>query len=45
MTYLICLTEQQQDTNGYYIYNRNNSKLPTVFAQSDGTALAVCAGD
>ena len=32
--------KQQQDTNGYYIYNKNISKLLTVFAQSDVFALA-----
>ena len=35
-----CLTEQQQDTNENYIYNKNISKLLTVFAQSDVLALA-----
>ena len=34
-----CLTEQQQDTNENYIYNKNISKLLTVFAQSDVLAL------
>ena len=35
MSLAYCLTERQQDTNENYIYNKNISKLLTVFAQSD----------
>ena len=34
-----CLTEQQQGTNEIYIYNKNISKLLTIFAQSDASGL------